>query len=169
VLSVFLGSPHIALQTQAIESEEYSIETAKVIAQSILTMNYQLSHTYSLFKGIKEFGNKGLQAAHEEIKQLHDCIVFKLYLVEQRCAIESLIFLTKKKNGRNKVRTCANGSTQCEYTKCNEAASPMEMTESHLITAVIDAKQGCNLMTANIPNAFVQMDIEKKPSGKKSS
>jgi hypothetical protein len=41
------------------------------------------------------------------------------------------------------------------------------MTESHLITAVIDAKQGCNIMTANIPNAFVQMDIENKPSGKR--
>jgi hypothetical protein len=34
------------------------------------------------------------------------------------------------------------------------------MTESHLIIAVIDAKQGHNVMTANIPNAFVQTDIE---------
>jgi hypothetical protein len=34
------------------------------------------------------------------------------------------------------------------------------MTESHLITAVINAKQGCDIMTANIPNAFVQMDIK---------
>jgi hypothetical protein len=41
------------------------------------------------------------------------------------------------------------------------------MTESHLITAVIDAKQSRNVITANIPNTFVQIDIKKKPNGVK--
>jgi hypothetical protein len=36
------------------------------------------------------------------------------------------------------------------------------LTEPHPITAVIDAKQVKDIMTANIPNAFVQMDIEKR-------
>jgi hypothetical protein len=39
------------------------------------------------------------------------------------------------------------------------------MTKSHLITAVINTKQGCNIMTFNISNAFVHTDIEKKGSG----
>jgi hypothetical protein len=82
--------------------------------------------------------------------------------------MESLIFLTKKEDGRIKARTCTNGRTQCEYTKCNEAASPTAMTESHLITAVIDAKQGCNIMTVNIPNSFVQTEIEKKNKWQKN-
>ena len=81
--------------------------------------------------------------------------------------MESLIFLTEKKDGRIKARACANGSTQREYTKRDEAASPTAMTESHLITAVIDAKQGRDIMTADIPNAFVQTDITAKPSGER--
>ena len=42
------------------------------------------------------------------------------------------------------------------------------MTESHLITAVIDAKQGRDVMTADIPNAFVQTEIENKPDGERT-
>ena len=133
-------------------------------------MNYQFAQTFSLNKGIKEFGNKGYQAAHKEMKQLHNRIVFKPILIEEltsiekRKAMESLIFLTEKKDGRIKARTCANGSTQQNYTNQDEAASPTAMTESHLITAVIDAKQGRDVMTADIPNAFVQTEIENKPN-----
>jgi hypothetical protein len=36
------------------------------------------------------------------------------------------------------------------------------MTESILITATIDAKQKRDLMTADIPNAFVQTAIDEK-------
>jgi hypothetical protein len=149
------------------DTVEYSTDTAKVIAWTINKINHQFAQTYSLSKGIKTFGEKRRQAAHEEMKQLHDCIVFKpikveeLTAVEQRRAMESLIFITEKKDGRIKARTCANRSTQREYTKRNEAASPTALTESHLITAMIDAKQGQDVMTADIPNAFVQTEIEK--------
>ena len=68
--------------------------------------------------------------------------VEELTAMEQRQAMKSLIFITEKKDGRIKARTCPNRSTQREYTKCNEAASPTALMESHLITAVIDAKQG---------------------------
>ena len=56
---------------------------------------------------------------------------------------------------------------QYEYAKHNTVTSPMAMTESHLITAVIDAKQGQDNMTADIPNAFVQIDIDKKLNSKR--
>ena len=82
--------------------------------------------------------------------------------------MESLIFLTEKKNGRIKARTCANGSTQKEYIDRDETASLTALTESHLITAVIDAKQRRDIITADIPNAFVQIDIEKKNNGEKT-
>jgi len=73
-----------------------------------------------------------------------------------------LIFLTEKRDGRIKGRTCANGSTQRAYTERDEAASPMAMTESILITATIDAKQNRDVMTADIPNAFIQTDANEK-------
>ena len=79
--------------------------------------------------------------------------------------MESLIFLTEKKDGRIKARTCANRSTQQEYTDRDEAASPTAMAELHIITAVIEAKQGRDVMTADILNAFVQTDVEEQEIG----
>jgi hypothetical protein len=54
---------------------------------------------------------------------------------------ESLIFLTEKKDRTIKARMCTNGSSQRKYTGLNKAASPTALTESHLIIAVINAKQ----------------------------
>ena len=66
--------------------------------------------TYSLNKGIKEFRTKTYQAAHKEIKQLHNSIVFKpIFIkeytsVEQKQAIESLIFLANSETKNGKLR-----------------------------------------------------------------
>ena len=49
----------------------------------------------------------------------------------------------------------------------DEAASPTTMTESVMITATIDAKQNRDVMTADIPNAFVQVDIDEKEKGER--
>jgi hypothetical protein len=82
--------------------------------------------------------------------------------VERKRAMESLIFLVEKHDGRLKARTCANGSTQHAYMERDDAASCTAMTESILITSTIDAKQKRDLMTADIPNAFVQTAIDEK-------
>jgi hypothetical protein len=72
-------------------------------------MNHQFAQTFSLTKSIKEFGEQGHKAAYEEMKQLYDQIIFipicinKLTPVKRKQAIESLIFLTKKKDGRVKA------------------------------------------------------------------
>jgi hypothetical protein len=64
--------------------------------------------------------------------------------------MESLIFLVEKRDGSVKGRTCANGSTQREYMDRDEAASPTaNMTESIVITGVIEAKQRRDVMTAD--------------------
>jgi hypothetical protein len=76
--------------------------------------------------------------------------------------MESLIFLIEKHDGRVKAKTCANGSIQHTYMECNDATSPTAMMELILITATIDAKQKRDVMTANIPNAFVQTNVDKK-------
>jgi transposase len=129
---------------------------------------HQFIQTYSLKKGIKKFGEHGKNAATSKMKQLHNRAVFKPIHVEEmtqvkrRRAMESLIFLVENHDGRIKACTCANGSTQHAYTEHNEAASPTAMTESILITATIDVKQKQDVMTADIPNAFVQTDIDDK-------
>ncbi|KAI2498585.1 Reverse transcriptase (RNA-dependent DNA polymerase) [Fragilaria crotonensis] len=93
-------------------------------------------------------------------------IVAELTEQEKRRAMESLIFLVEKRDGTIKGRTCANRSTQREYMDCDEATSPTATTESIIITGVIDAKQSRDVMTADIPNAFVQSKIDKKKFGK---
>ena len=167
------------LHTQAHEEVIYSNETARVIATTICHMNvslgsltneqaHQYVQSYSLRKGLQHFGENGRNAAISEMKQLHDRAVFEpihineMTQVERRRAMESLIFLVEKRDGRIKARTCANGSTQRLYTERDEAASPTAMTESILITATIDAKQNRDVMTADIPNAFVQTDVDQK-------
>jgi hypothetical protein len=98
------------------------------------------------------------------MKQLHERGEFMpvdistLSLQEKTRAMDSLIFLTEKRDGRIKARTCANGSTQRIYTNKEDAASPTAMTESILLTS--EAKEKGDVMTVDIPNAFVQTEIE---------
>ena len=73
--------------------------------------------------------------------------------------MESLIFLTEKRDGRVKARACANGSTQRSYIPKDDASSPTAATESILITGVIEAKQKRDVMALDIPNAFVQTEV----------
>eukprot|EP00978_Attheya_sp_CCMP212_P005488 scaffold12295_cov58-Attheya_sp.AAC.1 len=79
--------------------------------------------------------------------------------------MESLICLVEKRDGTVKVRTCANGSTQIEYIKHEDAASPTASTDLIIITSVINAKQNRDVMTSDVPNAFVQIEIDQ--SGEK--
>ena len=70
------------------------------------------------------------------MSQLHERAVFQPICIanmtqaERKKAMESLIFLVEKRDGRVKAKTCANGSTQCAYTEHDEAASPTAMAES---------------------------------------
>jgi hypothetical protein len=73
-----------------------------------------------------------------------------------------VIFLTEKQDTQVRARMYTNGSTQQNYVDCYEALSPTAITESHIITSVIDAKQVRDVITANNPNAFVQTDADKK-------
>jgi len=79
--------------------------------------------------------------------------------LERKRALESLIFLVVKRDGRVKARTCANRSTHREFITREEAASPMAATEAILITGVIKAKQCRDIMTLDLPNSFVQTPI----------
>jgi hypothetical protein len=152
---------------------EYSRRSASVLAYVMnhvaeaTPTEYTFLQTYSLNAGIKKFGQRGTDAADKEMRQLHDRKVFEPINVdeltnqERHRAMESLIFLVEKRDNTVKARTCANGSTQREYMDRDEAASPTASTDAILISAVIDAKQQRDVMTADVPNAFVQTPIDQ--------
>ena len=148
------------LQTQAHPQDstcEYAKEEARVIAKIMEHLetkvnnmekktHTQLAQTYSLRTALKKFKDKGKEATMGEMKQLDDRNVYypikvdELTPKERKRAMESLLFVVEKRDGRVKARFCANGSTQREYMDRDETASPTVMTESIFITSVIDAK-----------------------------
>ena len=149
----------------------YTQEEAQVIARVMCLHSIKedskrsFAQTYSLKKGLKVFGQKGKEGAYKEMNQLHNRIVFELVRLQDITkeeidkAMESLIFLAEKRDGTIKGRMCANGSTQREYIPKEAASSPTVAKESVLITGVVEAKQRRDVMTLDIPNAFVQTEV----------
>jgi hypothetical protein len=71
------------LQARDEHTEEYSSESAQIIAMTMVHYNTALAgmkdvqassflQTYSLKQGIKKFGKQGIAAVHKEMKQIHD-------------------------------------------------------------------------------------------------
>jgi Reverse transcriptase (RNA-dependent DNA polymerase) len=80
---------------------------------------------------------------------------------EKARALQYLMFLKEKRCGKIKGRGCADGRKQRVYTAKEEASSPTVAIESILLSAVIDAKEGRHVATADIPGAFMQADMDE--------
>ena len=95
------------------ESDHNSIDPNKADDNS--------SKACSLKAGINKFGDQAKASAHKEMKQLHDRSCFRpvdkclLDKFEKQRAMESLLFLTEKRDKMIKSQHCANGSTQHAY------------------------------------------------------
>jgi hypothetical protein len=74
---------------------------------------------------------------------------------ERRKAQQALMFLAEKRDGTIEGRMVCNGKpTRGEWLSSEEdSSSPTAALESFMLAGVIDANEGCNLMTCNIPNA----------------
>ena len=134
---------------------------------SLTTAEYQNVVTYSLKKGIAKFGEEGRASALKEMKQLHDRECFApidsktLTPTEKKRALESLIFLVQKRDGKIKTRHCANGNPQRKWMDKDEVSSPTVSTDSLFITSAIEAAEGREVATGDIPNAFIQTDLDE--------
>ena len=58
-----------------------------------------------------------------------------------------------------------NGKPTRQHYTCQEATSPTVLLESILITGVIDAHEGRDVMSADVPNAFIQTEIPEPDEG----
>ena len=121
----------------------------------------------SLKEGIKKFGKKGDKAAYAEMEQQHLRETFRPVLPsnltpeKKKEVLESIMLLKEKKDGTVKGRNVADGRKQREFIGKHKATSPTAKLESILITLVIDAKEERDVVTINIPNAFIQTKVEK--------
>ena len=159
------------------DEDLYSRETAPLIAQFIVhthdtTVRCEYSNgiQYLLQKGLKVFGESGREAAIKEVKQLLQRTCFvplsvkELTPEERRKAMEAILFLTEKRDGSKKGRLVYNGKPSREWLR-EDTASPTAILEGLLLTAVIDMKERRDIMTSDIPNAFIQTEMPKVKKG----
>jgi hypothetical protein len=110
-------------------------EQGKSLATAQMSMN----------KGLKIFGEAGIEAVSSKMAQLHDCKVMKpvhsreLTPEEQWEALAYLMFLKRKRCSKVKGRGCADGRKQRRYTNRADAASPTVATEVVFLMAIINA------------------------------
>ena len=76
--------------------------------------------------------------------------------------MESLLFLTEKRDKTVKSQNCANGSTQHAYMEHDKVTSPSVSMEGTLLSTVIEAQEGQGITTCNTPNTYVQPNVEEK-------
>ena len=72
------------------------------------------------------------------------------------------IFLTQKRTGEIKGRTVAGGNKQRGFVEKEDASSPTVATESVILTAMIDAEERRDVAILDIPNAFIQTQVQDK-------
>ena len=77
-------------------------------------------------------------------------------------AQEALLLLTEKRDETVKGRMVHNGKPTRVWIDKDDAASPTVSTESIALTLVVDAKEQRDMMSNDIPNAFVQTPMPEE-------
>ena len=78
-------------------------------------------------------------------------------------ALESVNLIRKKRSGKIKGQTCANGSRQRQFLKDGKSvASPTVTLESLISTWVIDAYEGRDVATFDVPGAYLHAEMPKE-------
>ena len=157
---------------------EYEGEEAYVLARMITEINLSatldsenFAQQFMLKKGLAKFGDKGRDAAAKEMEQLHKRSCFRPVNVsemkpsERKKAQHGLMFITEKRDATVKARLVYNGKPTREWISKEEATSPTVSLESIMLTAAIDAKEGRDVMSADIPNAYIQAELPPTPEG----
>jgi hypothetical protein len=123
---------------------------------------------YNLKKGLQKYGKAAADAVTKEMKQLHDRKTIRpvhsrdLTIGQKRRALAYLMFIKEKRCGTVKGRGCADGRKQRLLHKSkDETSSPTVRTESLLLSCVIDAEERRQVMTADVPGAFMQVDVDE--------
>eukprot|EP00957_Ditylum_brightwellii_P016883 1273410-Ditylum_brightwellii.AAC.1 len=122
---------------------------------------------YSLGKELKKFKEKAAEAVVDKITQLHEKETFEpvnyedISEEERDEALEALMFLKEKRDGRIKEQTCADGRKQRKRLNRNDVISPTVMIESVLITASIEAKEGREVATTDIHRLYLLAEMDE--------
>ena len=159
------------------ESEEHSTETPFIIAQTMFYFNQTmigmdeeqtfLIQVYSPKQSLTKFKKKQKKMFTRILKQHNVWMVFEPVQIEDLTTTTKSnkqskvsFFYTEKRWHHQRddtIKTCtyANGSIERSYKPKYNATSPTAATEAIVITEIIKAKLGCNILTLDVPNAFI--------------
>ena len=112
-----------------------------------------------------EFGKAGYDAT---VSELSDNLIGmnavkmlnKKQITSDVCinALSYLMFLKRKRTSDIKARGCADGQPQQEFILKEESSLPNVSTYALFIPCAMDAMEGRQVVTCNIPGAFLQAD-----------
>ncbi|CAJ1945731.1 unnamed protein product [Cylindrotheca closterium] len=118
---------------------------------------------YYINQGLKKFGDDGKDAVDKELRQmlLRDYFTPKfvkdMTASEQKKAQSAMMLLTEKQLEKTiKGRLVFRGDGTHEWLSQEDTASPTASQEAITTTCVIDAHEGRDVMTLDLPNAFIQ-------------
>ena len=124
--------------------------------------------------GIKKFGERAVAAMIKEFTQLNEGAVpgkpvvvptdvRTLTAMEKKKALPAVNLIKEKWNGEIKGRSCVDGSEQRKYLKQDESvASPTASLESLFVSLLIDAYEGRDVATYDVPGAYLQARLSPK-------
>ena len=132
-----------------------------------------MQHCTDEWKGLKKYGEHGLAAIIKEFTQLDQGAIPEhnkpvvipidpstLSYDDKKKALDAVNLISEKCDGTIKGRTCANGSKQRMYlAQADTVASPTVSVEGLLTTLVIAAYQGRQIISFDIPGAFLQAEL----------
>lgn len=92
-------------------------------------------------------------------------LIADMTALERKQAMEALVFLTEKRDGAIKGQCIHNGEEMRKWLTREDSASPTAAHESTMITSTVNAKEQRDIMTADLPNAFVQTEMPETKEG----
>ena len=126
-----------------------------------------LAEQMSTKRGLQQFGEAGADAIKKELEQLVYRKVMQgrsagqLTTAQKKAALRYLMFLKQKRCGHIKGRGCADGRKQRLWESKDETSSPTISVEALFTTCLIDAKEGRDIATCDVPGAFMHADIDE--------
>ena len=112
-------------------------------------------------------GKRGEGAIEKELQQIHDMEGFQpkhwheLTREERVKALKYLMYLKEKRDGKIKGRGCDDGQSQRLYTSKIDTSSPTASLTGIMLTCMIDAFERRDVVTVDIPGAFLQTKMPK--------
>ena len=118
-------------------------------------------------EGLRRFGKLAADALIAEWIQLDRLNVFEGAFFSgvsrefRRKALRLVQLIKKKRCGKMKGRTCANGRKQRSYISKEDAKSPTVTGEGLILSCVTDVHEGRVVVTCDVPGAFLHSDVKE--------